>query len=131
MEEDIKQFNLQVRAKAGEKDPKEKARILKQMVFFTDDRNKAIDEYTKIKTELGLRYPNQGEHLNRQYRTQVKKTVQELEGAAGLDEILTRTKKVVDKKYAPFNDPKEEAAPKAKVAEPQTEEKPERLRLEK
>src|SRR5207248_1971848 len=98
MEEDEKQFMIQVRAKAAEKDPKEKQRILKQMVFFSDDRNKSADEFNKIKTELGLRYPNQGEHLNRQYRTQVKKTVQEMEGAAGLDELLTRTKKIVDKK---------------------------------
>jgi len=52
-----------------------------------------VEEYTKVKSDLALKYPNQGVNLNRRYQTQIKKSVEELEGAAGLDELLTRTKK--------------------------------------
>lgn len=131
IEEAEKQFRELVQKKSVEKDLAEKEHIIKQMNDVTKDRNKAADEYNKVKTELTLRYPNQGEHLNRHYQTQTKKSVEELEGAAGLDELLTRTKKVIDKKFAPFADPDEpKAAPKAKVAQPEGE-KPQRLKLEK
>lgn len=133
LEEDDKHFMQLVRAKAAEKDTGEKDRIIKQMVQVNDDRNKAADEYNKIKMDLTLRFPNQGEHLNRRYHTQVKKTVEEQEGAAGLDELLTRTRKLIEKKYAPFNDPKQEQGDhEAKIAQPAPPvEKPEQLRLEK
>lgn len=126
-----KQFNHLVREKSVVKDPVEKQRILKQMVEVTKERNKAADEFNKIKSDLALRYPNQGEHLNRQYQTQSKKSVEELEGVAGLDELLTRTKKIIEKKYAPFEDPNEPPShPQPKVALPEAE-KPVRLKLEK
>jgi hypothetical protein len=55
---------------------------------------------------------------------------EEKQGSAGLEELLTRTRKIIDKKYAPFKAPEEKEREKAKVAEPEPE-KPERLRLEK
>ena len=131
IEEAEKTFNGLVRQKAAEKNPDEIQKILKQMNEVTKERNKNADEYNKVKSELALRYPNQGEHLNRHYQTQSKKTVEELEGAAGLDELLTRTKKLVERKYAPFADPNEiPAKPKTQAAKPE-EEKPKRLKLEK
>lgn len=131
LEEAEKQFGELVRRKSTEKNNEEKAHIIKQMNEVTKDRNKAVDEYNKVKSELTLRYPNQGEHLNRRYLTQTKKTVEELEGAAGLDELLTRTKKIVEKKFAPFAAAEDtKTKPKAKLAEPEGEKAP-RLRLEK
>jgi hypothetical protein len=132
IEEAEKQFLELVRRKSGEKDPSEKDRIIKQMNAVSKDRNKSAEEYNHVKSELELRYPDQGEHLNRRYQTQTKKSVEDLEGAAGLDDLLTRTKKIIEKKFAPFNeaaDEKEKKQAKAKPA-PTEEEKP-KLRLEK
>jgi hypothetical protein len=129
IEEDEKQFQEMVQKKSEEKSTDERQRIIKQMVEVTNDRNKSALEFNKLKSELSLRYPNQGEHLDRNYRTQSKKTVEELEGAAGLDELLTRTKKIVEKKFAPFNPPQPEVK-KAKVEEV-SEDRPKPLRLEK
>jgi len=132
IEEAEKQFLELVSRKSTEKDPSEKERIIKQMNEVSKDRNKSAEEYNQVKSELELRYPDQGEHLNRRYQTQTKKSVEELEGAAGLDELLTRTKKVIERKFAPFTDAEEEKEKKQAKAKatPAEEEKP-KLRLEK
>lgn len=131
IEEAEKTFNGLVHHKATEKNPAEIQNILKQMNEVTAERNKNAEEYNKVKSELALRYPNQGESLNRQYQTQSKKSVEEMEGAAGLDELLTRTKKVVERKYAPFADPNEVPShSKSQAAKPHEEQK-KRLKLEK
>ncbi len=125
-----KQFQELVRWKATEKDPAEKQRIIKQMVEVTKERNKSAEEFMKVKSEIELRYPNKGAHLNRRYQTQTKKSLEEMEGAAGLDELLTRTKKIVEKKFATFNDSGEKQSETPKPVETDSE-KPKRLRLEK
>ncbi|MGZ3722813.1 MAG: hypothetical protein ACXVA9_07795 [Bdellovibrionales bacterium] len=130
IEEAEKQFNELVNRKATEKSADEKERIIKQMNEVTKDRNKSADEYNKVKSDLSLRFPNQGQQLNRRYQTQTKKSVEELEGAAGLDELLTHTKKIVEKKFAPFAPPVDEKKPKPKIAQPE-DERPKKLRLEK
>jgi hypothetical protein len=132
IEEAEKQFLELVRRKATEKDANEKERIIKQMNEVSKDRNKSAEAYNNVKSDLELHYPNQGEHLNRRYQTQTKKSVEELEGAAGLDELLTRTKKVVERKFAPFDDPEDKKQAKAKSQPAAAEtEKAEKLRLEK
>ncbi len=57
--------------------------------------------------------------------------MEELEGVAGLDELLTRTKKVVEKKYAPFMVDDLEPDGKPKAAHAPIADEPKRLRLEK
>lgn len=131
IEEAEKQFQELVGRKAHEKNADEKQRIIKQMNEVTADRNKAADEYNKVKSDLNLRYPNQGTHLDRRYQTQSKKSVEELEGAAGLDELLTRTKKIIDKKFAPFADNEATKVNQKQKPTLSEEEKPARLRLEK
>lgn len=147
IEDTEKEFNDLVHHKAQEKDPDAIQGILKQMVDAARRRNKAIDDYDKLKSELELRFPNQGEVSERQYQTHSKKSVEELEGVAGLDELLTRTKKIVEKKFAAFNEPDEkkgEARPSLALPTPSPTgrpapghadtppgEKPKRLRLEK
>jgi len=128
--ESEKQFNELVRLKSATRETAEKQRIIREMVEVTNQRNKDVDTFNKLKSDLGLRYPNQGEHLNRRYHTQTKRSVEELEGVAGLDELLTRTKKVVEKKFAPFMEDEPGPATKNKIAQPETE-PPKRLRLEK
>jgi hypothetical protein len=93
--------------KDQEKDPKAQKEIMNRMVGIVMDRNKTAEQYNALKTELAYRYPSQGEALDRSYRTQSKKSLEEIEGSVGLDELLTNTKKMIDRKYAPFVPPKE------------------------
>ena len=125
-----KQFQELVRKKNETSSTTEKQDIIRQMVELTTTRNKDVDSYNKVRSELTYRYPTQGEALQRRYQTQNKRSVEELESVAGLDELLTRTKKVVEKKFAPFKPEEDEAKVKSKIAQPQ-EEAPKRLRLEK
>lgn len=37
-------------------------------------RNKSVEDYNKLKTEVDLHYPNRGEHSNKRYETQSKKS---------------------------------------------------------
>ncbi len=127
--ESERQFAEVVKHKAGEKNPEQKQQFIKRLLELADERNKAADEYMKLKSDLTLRYPNRGEHLNRRYDVQTKKTVEELEGAAGLDEMLTRTAKVIRKKYEVFEGPAETSLPVH--TEGTKEAKPKRLRLER
>ena len=126
-----KKFQAMVHEKAEEKTSEGKQRLIKEMVAITQERNKSADEYMKLKSEISLRYPNKGEHLNRRYQIQGKKSLEEMEGAAGLDELLTRTKKVVEKKFATFDDPDEKRQPEATEVIKAEHEKPKKLRLEK
>jgi hypothetical protein len=86
-----------------------------------------------LKSELDLRYPNRGEHLNKRYETQSKKSVEELESGAGLDELLTRTAKLVKKKFAAFEPPEDKKKAEATATKSETTEdgKPKKLRLER
>jgi hypothetical protein len=140
IEDTEKEFQDLVHQKSVNRDPEALQEILAQMVDASKRRNKAVDDYNKLKMDLDLRYPNQGQQESRQYQTQNKKTVEELEGVAGLDELLTRTKKIVEKKFAAFDEPdplgvkkarKAKAKAKAGPQEPGAEDdEPKRLRLE-
>lgn len=127
-----KHFNELVKKKAALKTPEEKHPIIKEMVEVTNQRNKDVEEYNQIRSDLNLRYPSQGKQLDRRYHIQNKRSLEELEGVAGLDEMLTRTRKQVERKYAPLKGPEDDKkkAPSAAAAQPE-EEKPKRLRLEK
>lgn len=127
-----KQFAALVHHKSEAKDAVAKQHIIREMIAIADQRNKDVEAYNKLKNDLELRYPNQGEKLNRSYETQTKRSMEELEGGAGLDELLTRTKKVVERKFAPFmeEEPKQQQKASKQHAAPASEEPP-RLRLEK
>lgn len=110
----------------------EKQRWIHAMNEIHASLNKDIESHQRIKSELKLRYPHQGETIERRYKTQSKKTVEEMEGVAGLDEKLTDVKKVIEKKYEPFRIEEEKKNPGVALPSPSTpEEKPTRLRLEK
>lgn len=133
IEETEKEFKELVVQKAQQKDPEAIQQILKQMVDASQRRNKAVEDFNNLKTDLTLRYPSEGEAEGRQYQTQDKKSVEELEGVAGLDELLTRTKKIVENKFASFAEPevKGKLRNKKPKAPPEDPEETPRLRLEK
>jgi hypothetical protein len=126
-----KQFKELVRLKNEAKTTVAKQTIIHEMVALSNQRNKDVDSYSKLKSDLELRYPNQGTRLNRRYQTQQKRSVEELEGVAGLDELLSRARKVVEKKFAPFMEEEEKTEEKKKLAQEPNSEEPKRLRLEK
>ncbi len=127
-----KRFLEVVHWKAAAKDAAEKQRWINELNHVATERNKDIEAYNRIKMDVKLRYPNQGVALDRHYNTLQKKSVEELEGVAGLDELLTRTKKVIDKKYQAFLIEEEKKNNlKPTVVQPEEEDKPKRLRLEK
>ncbi len=125
-----KQFKVLVERKSAARTAEEKQDIIQQMVELNNSRNKDVESFNAIKSELTLRYPNQGQHIDRQYHTQSKRSLDEIEGVAGLDELLTRTKKIVERKFAPFMEDEEKNKLPPKVSG-SSEEKPARLKLEK
>lgn len=130
IEEHHKHFTEAVHNKDEAKDPAEKQRWIKAMNEINKDLNKDIEAYNRVKADLKLRYPNQGEQLERRYGTHEMKSVEELEGTAGLDELLNRTKKMINRKYETLNPKGAEGRPAAAV-QTEEEEKPKKLRLEK
>ncbi len=130
--ESEKHFAELVHHKNETKSAAAKQKIIHEMNEVSKQRNLDVDAYEALKSDLELRYPNQGIVGSRRYETQTKRSVEELEGVAGLDELLTRTKKIVEKKFAPFmkDEPKKTATKKHLASEPGATELP-RLRLEK
>jgi hypothetical protein len=127
-----KQFQEIVHHKAAAKTQADKMHYIGELNRIAKERNKDVEAFNRIKMDVQLRYPNQGVALERRYSIHQKKSVEELEGTAGLDEMLTRIKKVIDQKFAQFlieEEQRNKAQPSVvKAAE---EEKPARLRLEK
>jgi hypothetical protein len=134
IEESEKQFAEAVEHKNEEKNPEEKQRLIKRLVEITKERNKSVEDYNKLKTDLDLRYPNRGERSNKRYEVQSKKSVEEMEGVEGLDELLTHTAKLVKKKFASFDSPednKKRVPAKAHATGESEDGKPKKLKLEK
>ncbi|NJL25829.1 MAG: hypothetical protein HC902_12075 [Calothrix sp. SM1_5_4] len=125
-----KKFKELVHEKAETHSVTRKQELIKEMVEINKQRNKDVDDYNRLKAELTYRYPSEGESLNRRYQTQNKRSLEEMEGVVGLDEMLTRVKKTIDRKFAPFMEEVAPTKPKASPAQAAPE-KPPRLRLER
>lgn len=121
-------FDRLVWRKAHATDQKEIESILQEMVDVTNQRNKDVEEYNQVYQDFQYRYPSKNVELNRLYQMEQKRTVDEMQGAADLDDMLTRVKRVIEKKFAPFEPESEKTA---KVAPAQPDEPPKKLRLEK
>lgn len=130
IEEADKRFAELVHEKNEAKSQEAKQAIIKEMVEVANRRNKDVDQYNQLKAELTYRFPNQGEHQERHYNVQNKRSVEEMDNVGGLDEQLTYTKKLIDKKYAPFMAEDRPTKPIQRHISSE-EEKPHRLRLEK
>lgn len=121
-------FRKLVEKKENTKDQKQVEEILKEMVEVTKQRNKDAEELRRVQTDFLYRYPSKSVELNRLYQIEEKKTVEEMTSGADLDEMLTRIKKVIERKFAPFNPEPEK---KTVTAKPEEEEPKPKLRLEK
>jgi hypothetical protein len=83
-------------------------------------------EYNTQKAELKYRYPEEGVIIERRYVPLRAQTIEQIEKELGLSSELTKTKKKIDKKYAPFVGEAVTAAPEKQtvVADPTYKEKP-------
>ena len=84
-------------------DQKEIESILKEMVDITNQRNKDVEEHNKLGQDLLYRYPSKNTEINRLYQMEQKRDIDEMQSAADLDDMLTRVKRVIERKFAPFN----------------------------
>jgi hypothetical protein len=125
------EFQKLVEEKSHEKDPQRLDGILKAMVDIANRRNKDVEEFNQVRLEILYKYPSKTAELNRLYEMEQRKTADEMQSTADLDEMLTRVKRVIDRKFASFNPnpPALKGKPDGKV-ETETEE-PKRLKLEK
>lgn len=127
-----KDFEKLVEEKEHEKDQKKKDEIIKEMVEVSNRRNKDVDDYNRLRQELLYQYPAKTSELNRLYEVQQKKNLEEMQSSADIDDLLTRVKRVIEKKFAPFNPENDKPKPevKASATAPKSDE-PAKLRLEK
>jgi hypothetical protein len=129
VQEAQKDFGKLIEEKEEEKEQKKKDEIIKEMVEVSKRRNKDVDDYNKVRQELLYQYPAKSAELNRLYHVEEKKNVDEMQSTADIDEMLTRVKRVIEKKFAPFNPESDKPKPAAKATLPP--EQPAKLRLEK
>lgn len=114
IEDAQKEFDKLVEEKEKEKEQKKKDDIIKELVEISKKRNKDVEDYNRMKQELLYQYPAKNAELNRMYQTEEKKDVDELESTADIDDLLTRIKKVIQKKFAPFDPENDKPKPSTK-----------------
>lgn len=91
-----------VELKKREKDPDKVRQMMDDLVLKTKERNKTAAEHRKLKSHLLYRFPNLGESIHQKYGTHEEASVEQLEKAQGLAELLDETKLLIEKKYAPI-----------------------------
>ncbi len=123
-----KLFKELVEHKNHARTAREKQQITEQMKEVIKTRNKEVENFHKYRTELTLRYPNEGKKID--YHGHSKRSLDEMEGAVGLDEILTRIHRQITRKFAPLNGEEQGQTSQSSFA-PTPAPKPTRLRLEK
>ncbi|HAG91523.1 MAG TPA: hypothetical protein DCL41_06610 [Bdellovibrionales bacterium] len=81
----------------------EKVRVMMdELVTLAKDRNAAIKEHRELKKYLIYRFPNMGKVFHQKYGVHEEASVEQLEKAHGLDEMLTETKLLIEQKYRPI-----------------------------
>ncbi|NCN95210.1 MAG: hypothetical protein GW917_00640 [Bdellovibrionales bacterium] len=96
------QIEKLVERKRREKNSEKVREMMGELVTLSNDRNKAVVEHRELKKYLIYRYPNLGKALHQKYGVHQEASVEQLEKSHGLDELLTETKNLIDKKYAPL-----------------------------
>lgn len=79
-----------------------KMKVLPQIIHAYKDLMKSMNEYNHQKEILKYRYPEEGAVIDRHYVLMHKKSLHDYETQSGLDLELSRIKKKIDHKYAPF-----------------------------
>jgi hypothetical protein len=122
IEELDKALDSLIAEKKHEKNPEKMRLLLKDLVSKTRERNAAVDEHRQLKSYLLYRFPGKGKVIQGKYRDHEKASVDTLEKAGGLKELLRETKTLIDEKYRSF-DPKTPEAEEAPVEPEKKKEK--------
>lgn len=126
------QLSHLVELKKREKNPEKVREQMDELVKLTQERNKLAAEHRVLKQELIYKFPNLGESIHRQYGTHEATSVDQLEKAGGLQQLLDETKALIERKYAPVLEKYEEAGKEEIPTPPPQKKKEERpLRLMK
>lgn len=96
------QLEKLVEHKRREKNPETVRELMGELVTLSEDRNKAVLDHRELKKYLIYRFPNLGKALHQKYGVHEEASVEQLEKSHGLDELLTETKLLIDRKYAPL-----------------------------
>lgn len=117
---DEKELAELTKKKDEERDPAQQRVLMEEMLKVSKSRDRRVREIQALKSDLELRFPGEGGARSRLYRTgeRRKDKREPIESASGLDELLTRTKRLIDRKYAPFN-PEQAAELEPAQPEPQ------------
>lgn len=123
--------NLEAKSKATT--PAAQHEAMEGMVKAHDEMRKLITDYNKVRAELKYKFPAKGEEIEGHYKPKTVKSIEEIDHASSLDAQLTKTKRAMEKKFAPIAGPMEPAPQAvAKPAEANHEmEEPPPLRLER
>ncbi len=130
IDEANRSFNELVERKNKSHDRAEQQSIAEDLVRIEKERKEWMRELTEISQELSYKHPSKGRPIDKKFTQDPARKVAPKQDAqdAGLDERLTETKRLVDKKYAPLI-PKEEQ--EAELTVPAAAKPSKKLRLEK
>lgn len=76
--------------------------VLETITTAFSDLKKTVKDYNAERDELKYKYPEEGARIERRYVPLRAQSIEQIEKEIGLNGELTRTKKKIDKKYAPF-----------------------------
>ncbi len=136
-EDRIKQLRQELRQVIIEKKKTRSVRVkkaaIKQIVQIHERLKTTIKEYNTYLRSVKYRFPEKGDTTSRQYLPMRVDTLEDIEDGVGVDIDLTRVRKKMEKKYAPFVPKKQALKYKAKIIEQERTSKPKkkRIRLEK
>ncbi|MCB0355689.1 MAG: hypothetical protein KDD40_01710 [Bdellovibrionales bacterium] len=96
--------NIKARLKALDhtKDKEKKKELYDSLVAEHEELKKNIKDYNKIRQELKYKFPQKNDQTQRRYLPMREMSLKEIETESGLDGLLNRVKKKMDKKYKKF-----------------------------
>lgn len=116
-----------VELKKREKKPERVRQMMDDLVVKTKERNTLAAEHRRLKSHLLYRFPNLGATIHRKYGTHEEASVEQLEKARGLADLLDETKILIQKKYAPILKETKESEDEVLPLPQEPEKKPLRL----
>ena len=110
------------------KDEQKKREIYTEIISLHDQYREAVENYNAIRHDLRFRFPEKNDQTNRRYLPLRAQSIDEIQNEKGISSTLTRMKRKIDKKYAPYIEEPED--PRAFVKKTEKVKK-KRIRLER
>ena len=94
--------NSKLKAIKHSKDENEQKKLYEEALKDQDELNKVVREYNTIRRELKYKFPKKNDQTMRRYLPMREVSLEEVATQTGIDGILDRVKKKIDKKYKKF-----------------------------